>query len=1090
MTQLITTNKGAKLPQLIGQANAKISQPKLSLAEMYDAMMEKARYEGPYQSIEIYVMQMFNASHIILWVELPHQDLFYSPSYSLVCQEKKSIIATAFLTISPMSIKCQKQSQYFCKGLDDKVIPENYSVLTIPILNRQKHTIAVIQVAKKPEKAFGPADMQIADWLLSKFKIYGSLLFDDTNILESAIGAAFTDADEETINNIQKTLQREFGCRRAEIWRYHNKTETVNKVVMDGKNVAYQDEPTGCVSWALKNNQIIIEQDVQQAPGHIPSIDGCFAESIVVYPFIENEHKVWGVSLRGRISGFRNSDIAKLKTIVPIIIRSLRIIIEKNKQPPEKDTKKQGLTALLDVAEQLSGVLDIDTLIPMIMQRSCDLLEAERCSLFLVNNTQTELISYFHAGLTTEIRIPINTGIVGVTATTGEIQVVNNAYEDPRFDSSVDKKTGFKTRNIITVPIFNNRGEIAGVTELMNKITSDAFTEDDVSLLRGFNVFCGIALDNSRLYQASTELTKQVSSFIEVSSGLTKNTTMRNICESILQNAINICEAKSGILYLLDGNEKITPLISLNTNRETDQLIVKRCIENKSTVVMTFDEVNEYLGKTKGPPKQDKSLSHQLSRVNAAMSRRILPDMFTENSICLIPLKSSDGNVLGVMEVDTTSKLMTESQKLLECFAVFASVSLERNHLKDIAQLGSHEAELKQQMTRDERDSTTNIPVHLHLPQRTVTQLWTINFDSLDWTDIGYFQVVFAIFSRFNLQQTFNVTNEKLYRFLIELRAGYRPVPYHNWAHAVDVLQFTAYQVHISHLDEKIPKVELFALLVAAICHDLNHDGFTNDYNVKAETPLGILFKNQSVMEMHHCEVTIDIMSNDQCNLFSALPPQQFKQVWNLVINLILATDMAKHFTILQEFNTLIDGKTFSMENENHRHLLLQLIIKVGDLSNVSRPFDLANRWCAVLCEEFFRQGDLEMARGMQYSSALNDREHLNKEKSQIGFYTSVCLPLYQSVAKVLPQLESNVVQVESNLETWKSADEAKIKKEQEMQMLSQRGQDSENKDENAEKTEKVVRKVKPVPSNLQTLTGLVLTRKKSVMNTIAEFKV
>lgn len=1084
---MINNGKGQKVPQLIGQQNAKLSQPKLSLTEMYDSMMEKARLEGPYQSIEIYVMQMFNASHIILWVELPHQGFYYSPSYSLICQEKQSIVSTAFVTISPMSIKYQKQSQYFCKGFDDKVIPENFSVLTIPILNRQKHTIAVIQVARKPEKAFGQNDMQIADWLLEKFKIYGSLLFNDTSILESAIGAAFIDADEETINNIQSTLQREFGCRKAELWRYHTKTDIVNKVIMVEKNVGYSDEPVGCVGHALKNNQIIIEHDVQQAPGYIPSIDGCFAESIIVFPFSETEHKMWGVSLRGRISGFRSSDIAKLKTIVPIIIRSLRIIIEKNKKPPEKDTKKQGLTALLDVAEQLSGVLDIDTLIPMIMHRSCELLEAERCSLFLVNNMRTELISYFHAGLTTEIRIPINTGIVGVTATTGEVQVVNNTYEDPRFDSSVDKKTGFRTRNIITVPIFNNKGEIAGVTELMNKITNDGFSEDDVNLLRGFNVFCGIALDNTRLYTASTELTKQVSSFIEVSSGLTKNTTMRNICESILQNAINICEAQSGVLYLLDGNEKITPLITLNTNHEQEAIIVKKCIDAKSTVVLTLDEINEYLGKNRS---RDRQLSHSLSRANAGISRRALPDpALIEASVCFIPLKSSDGNVLGVMEVDTSAKMTSESQKLLECFAVFASVSLERNHLKDIAQLGSHEAELKQQMSRDERDSTTNIPVHLTLPQRTITQLWTINFDSLDWTEIGYFQVVFAIFHRFGIQQTFSVSNEKLYRFLIELRGGYRAVPYHNWAHAVDVLQFTAYQAHISHLDEKIPKVEMFALLVAAICHDLNHDGFTNDYNVKAETPLGILFKNQSVMEMHHCEVTIDIMSNDQCNLFAALSPQDYKIAWNTVINLILATDMAKHFTLLQEFNAILEKKEFSMENESHRHLLLQLIIKVGDLSNVSRPFDLADRWCAALCEEFFRQGDLEMARGMQYSSALNDREHLNKEKSQIGFYTSVCLPLYQAVAKVLPQLESNVMQVEGNLATWKNAEEAKIKREQELLLAASKAHENENK-EGEQKEEKVVKKVKPTPSNLATLQGLVLTRKKSVMNTISQFQV
>ena len=60
-----------------------------------------------------------------------------------------------------------------------------------------------------------------------------------------------------------------------------------------------------------------------------------------------------------------------------------------------------------------------------------------------------------------------------------------------------------------------------------------------------------------------------------------------------------------------------------------------------------------------------------------------------------------------------------------------------------------------------------------------------------------------------------------------------------------------------------MPKFDLLALLTSAVCHDANHDGFTNVYNVKAERPLGILFKNQSVMETHHCEMAIQILTKE-----------------------------------------------------------------------------------------------------------------------------------------------------------------------------------------------------------------------------------
>jgi hypothetical protein len=134
---------------------------------------------------------------------------------------------------------------------------------------------------------------------------------------------------------------------------------------------------------------------------------------------------------------------------------------------------------------------------------------------------------------------------------------------------------------------------------------------------------------------------------------------------------------------------------------------------------------------------------------------------------------------------------------------------------------------------------------------------------------------------------------------------------------------------------------------------------------------------------------------------------------------MILATDMAKHFDILKTLNAIIDSGKFSLIDPEHRNLLMQVLLKCGDISNVSRPYDHADKTCDVICEEFFQHGDLEMVRGMEYTESIKDRAHLDKIKSQRGFFTYVCLPLFQSVAKVIPKLECNVAQVQSNIATW-----------------------------------------------------------------------
>jgi GAF domain-containing protein len=617
------------------------------------------------------------------------------------------------------------------------------------------------------------------------------------------------------------------------------------------------------------------------------------------------------------------------------------------------------------------------------MQRACELLKTERCSLFLVDAAKQELVTRFHGGLDRSISIPITRGVVGHTATTGEIVNIIDAYSDARFDKGIDLSTGFTTRTLLTVPIYNNRGEIAGVTEMINRIDGSAFDDDDIRMMVAFNVFCGISLDNAKLYTTLLDLTRQLRGFVELSSALNKTRSIRDVIDGILTNAMMVIQASQATIFLCD--------------RDTDQLA-------------PFVHIGA-------------ALSHGAHLAEAVRSSKTAMLFEREpEPTCGFPLTTGDREVLGVMELSCNWRIMPEDLKLLDCFAVFAAVSLERGELQDVMRFGTVERELKKFMSDAERGESA-VPERLALSDATI---FTVNFDAPQWEGVGYFKVLFALFTRFDLLVESHVTSECFFRFIVSISTTYNKVPYHNWRHAVDVTQFLTYEILTAKLDAVLPKFELFGLLVAAVCHDANHDGFTNVYNVKAETPLGILFKNQSVMETHHCEVAIGCMAHQECNILASLHGAEFKKMWTLIIQLILVTDMAKHFAFLKDANTKMDDGPLNMEEPNDRLVVLQLILKCGDVSNVSRPFELADKWCDVLCEEFFRQGDLEMAQGMEYTSPLNDREHLDKPKSQIGFYTFVCLPLYQTCARALPPLEVNCQQIGENLAVWKAAAAAK----------------------------------------------------------------
>lgn len=910
------------------------------------------------------------------------------------------------------------------------------------------------------------------------------------NSSKGGIGALSNRNEQILISEIHHKLKNLFKCRVIEFWCCDIFDTCILKYNENAAKFIPVSKDCGVVRELFESsNPNINLANVKQSLYYSPENDGLNDESVIMH-LMNIDSNNYGIVLRGKHNQEKFSMIDEriLTYLVPLVI-NLFIDCHQKQDNPKKESNDAGsklessrseqsqvssrvqntsrildsqnsefaerLKALLEVAEIISGVLDIDILIPTIMERACSLLSTERCSLFLVDPVKQELITRFHGGLNKSIRIPLKKGIVGHTATTGNIINIKDAYSDPRFDNHVDLATGFRTRTILTVPIYNNRGGIAGVTEMINKFDNGVFDEDDIKMLMAFNVFCGISLDNAKLYNSSLDLTRQLRSFVEISNAMNQEKQIHNVLEQILGGAQDVINATRATIFMKDGDD-LLPFVSIGEEIKHGTLFADEIMTNKNQQPHIFprEEIflrvqsnsdkpldgfaptplshssecssNKTSTSSKGLTRISSVLVHEdddeSSLINVTSSIFRNNDVFNEN-IVGIPLISSSSKVLGVLELSSAGKIMNEDLKLLDCFAVFATVSIERSELQEIAQLGQTEVKIKQYLTTEERKGH-DIPAKMKL-ELSADQLLTINFDAVAYDGIGHFKVLFEIANEYGILKEFNISNEKWFRFLIEISQTYKKVPYHNWRHAVDVCEFTAYEIRITNLLNILDKFELFGFLVAAICHDANHDGFTNTFNEKAQTPLGILYKNQSVMETHHCTIAITVISKEECNLFSGLNSDQFKSMWTLIFNLILITDMAKHFDFLKSINADLDRDgPYDLSVPENRLKIMQLILKCGDISNVARPFELADKWCDVLCEEFFRQGDLEKANGMEYTSANNDREHLDKPKSQIGFYTFVCLPLYQLGARVFPELQVNVDQVQSNLATWKAASE------------------------------------------------------------------
>ncbi|QLE40638.1 GAF domain-containing protein [Nostoc sp. C052] len=225
--------------------------------------------------------------------------------------------------------------------------------------------------------------------------------------------------------------------------------------------------------------------------------------NILCMPVISSKNKTVAVVQLANKTGnvpFNHDDEERFRDFAA----SIGIILESCQSFYVAARNQRGATALLRATQTLGQSLDLEATLQIVMEQARILMQADRSTLFLYRKEMSELWTKVAAAADgtnlIEIRIPANRGIAGYVASTGEALNISDAYKDPRFDPTTDRKTGYVTRNILCLPVFNSANELIGVTQLINK-QQGSFTASDEEFMRAFNNQAGIALENARLFE-------------------------------------------------------------------------------------------------------------------------------------------------------------------------------------------------------------------------------------------------------------------------------------------------------------------------------------------------------------------------------------------------------------------------------------------------------------------------------------------------------------------------------------------------------------------------------------------------------------
>mmetsp|Transcript_2366 Transcript_2366/g.3276 ORF Transcript_2366/g.3276 Transcript_2366/m.3276 type:complete len:681 (-) Transcript_2366:305-2347(-) len=328
-----------------------------------------------------------------------------------------------------------------------------------------------------------------------------------------------------------------------------------------------------------------------------------------------------------------------------------------------------------------------------------------------------------------------------------------------------------------------------------------------------------------------------------------------------------------------------------------------------------------------------------------------------------------------------------------------------------------------------------------------------------------------AILGMFLIDEHFDLVNRlgldplRLWNFLVEVESGYQASnPYHNSTHAVDVTQrFATLLTKCRLRDRALSDLEVLAGLTAALVHDYLHPGTNNAFQVATGAPVAILHNNRHVLENHSAMRGLLLLKggDNETNFISRLPRVQRRRVRDIVIEMILATDMSEHFDVLSSFKSKVlpkmqastkttipkeewnvstppdskDGKMPVVPNSaskttperdllspEERVVLLRMALKCADIGHVTLPLQAHMMWVKSLQEEFYRQGDKEHELEVQISFLCDRRKARNGPaygENQLGFLDVIAFPLYAAWVEAFPSCSVLLENLRRNRRNW-----------------------------------------------------------------------
>ncbi|XP_045449817.1 cAMP and cAMP-inhibited cGMP 3',5'-cyclic phosphodiesterase 10A-like [Melitaea cinxia] len=250
--------------------------------------------------------------------------------------------------------------------------------------------------------------------------------------------------------------------------------------------------------------------------------------------------------------------------------------------------------------------------------------------------------------------------------------------------------------------------------------------------------------------------------------------------------------------------------------------------------------------------------------------------------------------------------------------------------------------------------------------------------------------------------------------FALTILQCYRDNPYHNAEHAF-CFTHTMYLILINN-SGYFDFVETAALMLAGLCHDLDHPGYNNNFLSLCKHPLAQMYKS-SILEYHHYFLAKKVIEDK--NLLGMLSTADRDRILQEIKYNILCTDLAVYFQVRAQLTPLLAECSFDWADISHRKLLKGILMTTSDLSGSCKPFGVSKGIAECVYEEFYNQGDQEREMGYTPLSMMDRRRSANQPAEQIQFLSVVVLPCLLLLQNIFPNTSPLTDNCRKTQEAW-----------------------------------------------------------------------